>query len=119
MHTFLNTKSFHFPALSITLILLIQNRRYIYVKKWQIVNNERIVAYLVFMDVNYLYIVEKQKKILSKITEKDTQFINLSVTEKDTLFINVITRTLQPHSQFIQSSEWHLQVEEVSCTANK
>lgn len=118
MHTFLNTKSFHFPALSITLILLIQNRRYIYVKKWQIVNNERI-AYLVFMDVNYLYIVEKQKKILSKITEKDTQFINLSVTEKDTLFINVITRTLQPLSQFIQSSEWHLQVEEVSCTANK
>lgn len=118
MHTFLNTKSFHFPALSITLILLIQNRRYIYVKKWQIVNNERI-AYLVLMDVNYLYIVEKQKKILSKITEKDTQFINLSVTEKDTLFINVITRTLQPLSQFIQSSEWHLQVEEVSCTANK
>lgn len=118
MHTFLNTKSFHFPALSITLILLIQNRRYIYVKKWQIVKNERI-AYLVFMDVNYLYIVEKQKKILSKITEKDTQFINLSVTEKDTLFINVITRTLQPLSQFIQSSEWHPQVEEVSCTANK
>ena len=106
MHTFLNTKSFHFPALSITLTLLIQNRRYIYVKKWQIVNNERI-AYLVFMDVNYLYIVEKQKKIL------------MSVTEKDTLFINVITRTLQPLSQFIQSSEWHLQVEEVSCTANK
>lgn len=65
------------------------------------------------------HIVEKQKKILSKITQKDSQFINLSVTEKDTLFINVINRTLQPLSQFIQSLEWHLHVEEVSCTANK